>query len=226
MDVKHWAREKNRNMRRKMLERDADTRGFHSWSYHKHFEGYTEYRRLQQNGSTKLIREYTGKWYQQSLTSAQRIGLRVLHLLLFVLMTACFILAGTSAGTSGASWYAAIVGLASILFMTAMGYTLLINYLFAPVRMTIGEYKSASGSLKVTAIGVAVCNLLGALMTLVYMVLHMKTIGVGLLITIAEYLLSGAIALLIYKLESSIKYDIYDNHTDVPEDGVEITVDN
>ena len=226
MDVKQWTRQKNRKMRKKMLEQDADTRGFHSSSYHRYFEGYTEYRRLQPNGCTKLIREYTGKWYRQVLTTSQRIILRIVYFALFILMTVCFMLAGTSAGASGASWCAALIGLATILFMTAMAYVLFINYFFSPEKMTIGEYKSASKSLQITAIGNSISFLLGSLLSFGYMLLHQKTEEYGLLLTVMEYIICAAIAFLIYKIECSIKYETSDNHSLVPEDGVEITTNH
>lgn len=200
-----WIREKNRKRRRMLAEADVDMRMFHSASYHRHFEEYTEYRTIQPDGRTRLVRAYTGKWYRQKVSSGQYVMLRAGDLFCYLLMLLCFNMAAKTSGAAGVSGCAAVAGCISVLLLSALAYVLLVNYIFAPRRMTVGDYKSGSGALKALSAAMTVSFLLDAFVVLLYGMLHWD---VGLeTASMLRYLLCAGLAFSIFVMERKVIYE-------------------
>lgn len=222
MNVRKWTKNANHRMRKKLLEADADFRAFHSRSYHKHFEGYTEFRRLDGNGRMRLVREYMGAWYRQDLSSVSYVSVRILFVLLLGIQVYLMAALGMMHRASDTAWYTTITELATILSMVGQAYILFVNYLFAPRDMTVGDYKSASLALKRTASITAVCFIADMLSTLFYIALHRSTVswmdGTAEGIFLLEAVISAAIVL----VERKVPYRVREGKKETETDGVEI----
>lgn len=221
MNVKKWTRNANQRMRKKLLEADADFRAFHSSSYHRHFEGYTEYRRLDSSGRTKLVREYMGTWYRQELSSVSYVSIRILFVLLLGIQIYLMAALGMMRRVSDTAWYTTITELATILSMVGQTYILLVNYLFAPRNMTVGDYKSASPALKKTAAVTAMCFIADMLSTLLYILLHRN--AVSWMDGTAEgiFLLGAAISAVFVLVERKVPYKERERKKRAETDGIE-----
>ena len=165
MGLKDWARKKNRELHRQALE-DRDSRLWHSHAYHRYFEGYTEYRELDQNGKEHLRRVYTSSWHIQDLTKKQRILVRCLYVFLFLLMAGAVALAGFRQTAGGKAFYVVIPVLAVLCVLMWLGYILLVNYLFLPEKMTVHDYRASSVSLSRAALVLVIAFLASAALSL------------------------------------------------------------
>ena len=164
MDSRLWIKSTNRGLRRKLYEQDADTRGFHSWSYHSYFEGYTESYRIDSNGRKRLVREYTGAYYSQKLGSAGYVLLRIMYTLLLAGAVYMFICAGRMPEESGSPWYMILAEFAAVMILSWFVYVLAAGYLFIPKRMTVGDYRASSGAIKNVSFAAAICFACNALL--------------------------------------------------------------
>ncbi|MDC7287540.1 hypothetical protein NXH76_06995 [Blautia schinkii] len=219
---KRWIREKKRRIRRKLQEQDADTRGFHSRGYHRHFEGYTEYKMQDITGRVKIVREYTGCHYRQKLNTLQYILLRGGYLVIYTLMIGLLVSAGWQKRAGDAVWYLVYVQLAVILSLMALGYTLLVNYVPAPRSMTVGDYKSAAKGLKTASVVVSICFLTAACLTIFYMILHRDVSGAADTGAAVKFILGGILAFLIYFVECKVPYEESTGNTEPKAGGIEI----
>jgi hypothetical protein len=129
---------------------DTDQR-YHSGFYHRFFEGYTEVRHVKPNGGFTIERIYTGKYYEQELSLPQVVLLRLAYLLLAIGTGLGFLTGGFHECTK----VLAVVNCVLILMLVALVLTLG-NYLLAPRRMKIYEYKSSSESLKMITLIVVI----------------------------------------------------------------------
>lgn len=220
---KRWISHTNRRLRQKLYERDADFRGFHSHSYHKYFEDYTEYRRMGANGRMKLVREYTGVWYRQKLSLCPYLLIRILYVLLSADMVFMLIQAGCRLAPT--AWYLTISEFMTVLVLTALSYILLINYVFAPRAMTVGQYKSASVSLGRISLAAAGCFAADTLFVLLSFFLSQTGSGKGTVMAAAQFLACVLSALAMSVIERRVPYEVCAAAEPPGDDGVQITVD-
>ena len=188
MGLKDWARRKNRELHRQALE-DRDSRLWHSHSYHRYFEGYTESREPDTNGRERLRRIYAAEWYEQDLPKHLRVLVRLLYALLWLMMAAAVAAAGFLQRASGTRFYIVVPELATLCLLSWLGYVLLANYDFAPRRMTIHDYRSSSGSVIRFSLATAAAFLVDAVMTLLEIILG----GGNHLWAVAGLFLAGAL---------------------------------
>ncbi len=164
-----WVKKKNSELRRKLYEQETVTKGFHSWSYHSFFEDYSEIYQIGRDGKTRLVRNYEGAYYWQNLSREAYIGLRIVYAAVFAVLTALFAATGLMARASDTVWFTVLPEVATVLALSALAYTLFVNYLFIPTKMTIGDYRSSSGALKFISFVLTVCFALDSLLTLLYL---------------------------------------------------------
>ena len=156
--------------------------GYHSAAYHRHFEGWSEFEEQKTNGKVKIRRVYTGAWYRQDLSDRGRILLKLLFSILFVFAVVLFIFCSTQYVGSNQCWYVAITQAGAIVGLVWMGIGLF-NYLTAKKSMTIAEYRSSSGTLKVGSMIAAISCTAAILLSLNdknYTVLHQTRTGSAL----------------------------------------------
>ncbi|MCD8020942.1 MAG: hypothetical protein LUF92_15620 [Clostridiales bacterium] len=213
----------NWKLRHKLDSQEENTHSFHSFSYHRHFEGYTECRQKNAKGKVKLVRKYNGAWYRQDLSNVRYILLRLGYIGALEAIIALFVSTATMGGMENTPWYLTISELITIFFLTAAVYTLLVNYVFAPKKMTIGDYKSSSRSWMLVAKGMAICFGVNALFLLLCMATGQFTDSTSGMFSAGMMLLAGLLSLALWQVELRVPYKTTEGRAPTEEDGVEIT---
>ncbi len=218
MGLKDWARRKNRELHRQALE-DRDSRLWHSRYYHRYFEGYTETKKVDANGKERIRRVYAADWYSQNLPKGKRISVRFLYVVLFAIMVAAVVGAGILQGGTGTRFYIVIPELVTLCLLSWLGYVLLVNYLFMPVKLTVHEYKASSLSLRIVTLATAVAFATDALMA----ALDLALVGGARGGWVIALFLAGAICAWAMRLvESRIHYNQIENPAAAREDSIVI----
>lgn len=223
MALKEWARKKNRELHRQALE-DRDSHLWHSHAYHRYFEGYTEYKELDQNGKERLHRVYTAPWHVQDLSRAQRISLRCLYMVLFLLMIGAVLLAGSRQTGAGTAFYVVVPELAVLCLLAWLGYVLLVNYLFLPRKMTVHDYHASSISLRRAALILGIAFLLSAVLSMLEGAL--KGIADSELVPAAVFLAGAACAFAMRWIEGRVPYREEENKQKTKSAGISIEGEN
>ncbi|MBQ9210693.1 MAG: hypothetical protein IJ153_03240 [Clostridia bacterium] len=223
MAIKDWAKRKNRELQRKALE-DRDTRSWQGGAYHRYFEGYTETKRTDERGKTRILRVYTGTVYRQDLPRKNRIWLRICYLILFFIMAGCVALAAYGQGGAGRALYVALPEVATLCLLAWMLYTLAVNYLFLPERMTVNDYRVSSLALRRYGKWLAVAFGLDFLATVIDYFLSPANAGLyrSLWMTLGAFTLGAALAMLMVRMETNLPYTQEESGEKAPEDGVPI----
>jgi len=194
--------------------------GYHSAAYHRHFEGWSEFEEQQTNGKVRIRRVYTGAWYRQDLSSRRRILLKLLFSTLFVFAAALFIICSAQYVGSNQCWYVVITQAGAIVGIVWMGIGLF-NYLTAKKNMTIAEYRSSSGTLRVGSMIAAISFAAAMLMTLLFVLLQHTEIMVGReVMCAAGYLICGVAVFTVNRIESKIRYLETPSGNEAPQEAV------
>lgn len=194
---------------RERLDRsEADTRSWHSFFYHSYFEGYEEELILMPDGRKKIIRNYKGPVYSRELKGKSPVLLKGAYLTAFAAMVTLFVLVAGMERKSDMSWYLAISELVSILALSGMGYSLLVNYLPSPAKMTAGEYRSASGMLRKMSVLAAAGFLISMVLTFLFMLTHPGNWSGGETYSCILFLVGAALAGAVYMTERRIPYNV------------------
>ncbi len=194
--------------------------GYHSDAYHRHFEDWSEFEEQKTNGEVRIRRVYTGVWYRQDLSDRRGILLKVLFSTIFGFAAVLFIICSAQYVGSNQSWYVAITQAGGIAGLVWMGIGLF-NYLTAKKNMTIAEYRSSSGTLKVGSNVAAISFTAAMLMTLLFVLLQHKVIIFGReMMCAAGYLICGVAVFIVYRIERKIRYIETPSKNDAPREAV------
>ena len=192
--------------------------GFHSHSYHKHFEDYVERVQIDSRGTKKIIRTYIGNYYRNNLTKRLSLGIKAVYLALYLLTVVLFLKAGTAPVMSNTKWYVVLPEFLNLLVLLWLLKTM-IYYATAGKALTVGEYRYTSRSLLHTTLAAAIsfgATLMGILVSAhaVPGGRNMKDIR----ICAAEILICGICMLAVYVTEKRIKYQQQSEAVEVHED--------
>ena len=201
----------------------GEARPYHSGAYHSYFEGYTEYRVTDERDKSRLRRVYTGDWYRQKLEKKQYIGLRAVYTLLFLVMAGAVALAAFTQGSAGQALYTVAPEIVTLCLLARLFYVLFVNYLFAPRKMTVNDYRTSAPALKTASSWLAAlfgADLLGTALD----ALLNGAAGrfQSLPLTLLAFALGAAAAWLMYRMECRVPYETLKNDTVPPADGVTI----
>lgn len=221
MNYKNRLKRVNRKMRRKAQE-DRDVRVFHSASYHRFFEGYTEYETVNSKGKKVLKRVYTGTWYMQALEAKYYFMLRVFYCLLFAGIVFLFSHAGMTQQESGTALYVVLPEIATVCFLFYLLYTLFVGYLFVPRKMTVNDYRGSSLSLKKASAGIGLCLLADSGLTALYLLLHRDHDSSGAGAAALKFLGAAILAAGMYLAERRVPYKEMENDAAPRQNGVVI----
>lgn len=208
--------------RRANLDKGLLSKGWHSKSYHRHFEGYTEIEAINAKGKAVIQRIYTGDYYRLDLPAQKRVLLRVLYGISWLCACILFGLASSSPVSANSTWYLAIMQALSLFGLAAVFFSLLAHFT-APRDMTIGEWKSSSRATKRRTLLTSVFLGGDAVLTLT----HLFIIGSDQsthLLCILFYILAGGLNMLISLLEAKLPYRTFPSSQPFPEDGTYIDV--
>ncbi len=194
---------------------------YHSRGYHHYFEGYTEATKVNAKGKSKVVRIYTGVYHVQDLPQSRRILLRVAYVLMLIMAIVLFSNGAMQNVGSNQSWYVVvpeIVAIAGIFWM----FCTMVIYLTSPRKLTIHDYKTTSGSLKKASMTATAGLASAAVLTVLYILLHLDTYVGTELYCFFCLLLSAALCGCIYFLERSVKYREEQSTAAAPQGGVVI----
>ena len=188
---------------------------WHSRSYHNHFKGYSEYSVPKKNkrGYTR-VRVYTGKYYRQCLEKKQKILLRILYAVLFIVSAAIYFICTTAQHVINMTWYVTIFEAIQLglLFWTG---TSLVSYLTHFGDFKEPQYRTAMQWIKNSSMFAALCSFVIAIDVAV-MVLFLKAADMNALVFSGLFCVSGLCLLVINRVECRIQYEIVENETPEP----------
>ena len=194
----------------------------HSRSYHRFFAGYTESRRLKEDGKGYTIsRVYTGRYYRRTLTKTGVVGYKTLYALLLIAAAGLFCFGALSRVDVNSTWYAAIMEALSIASVVWWGIGTF-NYVLSPEKMTVYEYKSSSVSIKKSTVAAAVTLALTALVFAVHIFVLAQTDNRRSVLCAAGFLGGALCALIVNRMECHLKYDKFASEMSGKVNGTEI----
>ena len=216
-------RRMNQRLRRHTdLDKGLLDKGWHSKAYHRHFEGYTELEETDEKGRTIIKRVYVGDYYRLDLPKKKRVLLRLVYAVLVLLTAALFGFAASRPVGANMTWYIAIAQMVG-LFLIGILCVDLLSHSTAPRDMTIGDWKASSKKLQNNSKYAALAMELLALLTLLYLLLNGESWGTHLL-CVLHYVMAGAAALVLNRLEANAPYRTWHSTEEAPEDGSYIDV--
>jgi hypothetical protein len=168
----------------------------------------------------RIRRVYTGAWYRQDLSDRRRILLKLLFSTLFVFAAVLFIICSAQYVGSNQCWYVALTQAGGIVGLVWMGIGLF-NFLTAKKNMTIAEYRSSSGTLRIGSMIAAISFAAAMLMTLLFVLLQHTEIMVGReVMCAAGYLICGVAVFTVNRIERKIRYIETPSGIEVPREAV------
>lgn len=217
----HKTRQKALNREMWRTGGTPDTPAFHSRAYHKHFEGYTEYKVKNEKGRSITKRIYTGKYYEPDLAPHLRRRLRIAYVLLFVCAVGLFMYCGTRVSPCNTAPYVNAFQVIAVVLLFWHVY-ILVNYLANNGPLTIGEYNSIHKPLIRASNLSGICMWICCAMSILSFFLHFQDLPFLDLLCASGFFMSGLFLGIIYYLEYNLNYMVINNNTKVPEDGIEI----
>lgn len=206
---------------KKQALRDAANKDlWHSRSYHKYFEGYTEYYERDSSGKDHLKRLYTGKYYMQCLSVPRRLLLRLLYTILFIISVVLFSYTAVENTDFNYLWYvsASYALCIPFYFWTFMRLT---AYIFAPKKMKIYTYKSTSLAIKKSTLYLISFLCLSCVINIVYQLLNLQFSAVNIFALIRLAIACVCITA-IRIIEARVEYRMEINKTVAPVNGTVI----
>lgn len=220
----NWKRRMAERAKRKELRYTGgtpETASFHRQAYHRHFEGYTEVKRVDERGRTVIERVYTGKYYEPELALHRRLTLRLFYLIFFLGGTGLFLFCATRTTPCNTAPYVNLFQALAVPLVLWCAYVL-VFYIPSMGKLTAGEYNSQHRPLVRASLLTSVCMWLTGAGALVCFMLHLEAGAVNDLLCAAGFAAAGALVFLIYLLESHLEYTVTGSEAQPPEDGVEI----
>ncbi len=199
-------------------------KGFHSRSYHRFFEGYTEYTEKNTAGKTVIRRVYTGVYWRQKLAPAQRKRILIQYAAAAVLGFGLFLFAAlrnTESNRRAVSAFLQLAALASMLWLIVS----LIRYgKDTGKKMTIRQYRESAQAVLRSSIVSVIFAFLSFLVALLSPWLHRETFSPSVWAAAAAYLLAALSLYTIFRREKNIDYEKEQNpvHPEMFPGGTEI----
>lgn len=179
--------------------------GTASWFRRRHFDGYTQYETMEENGKRVLHNVYTGVYYTPDLEKDQIIKHRILYIFLILAGLVLILYSSTRVITANTRAYIGLPQGATFFGFCWAAYGV-INDFIVPKRRTIGDYRSSSRSIERGGLVAAIASALTAVITLVYMIIGVKKIGLHVVAMVGEFA-SAACGFFLWKVESKVVYN-------------------
>lgn len=210
-----------RKKERREKEDGATKMDFHSRSYHHYFEGYTEVTKTGADGRTRLERVYTGLYHIQDLSCSKKILLRITYVLFLLLAAVLFFAGAVQNVGSNRAWYVAAAESVSVGGIFWMGCTM-VNYLTAPRKLTLHEYRSTSVSVRRASMTAALGLAAASFLTVFHVLMHLGTFELREIWCAVFMLLSAGFCIAVYLVERRISYTKEYSDEIIPQGGIEI----
>lgn len=185
--------------------------------YHKHFQGYTEIRHVNENGAVVSERIYTAPWYHHKTTNKQWILAKTAYFGGVLISSILFLWALTQRIPSNVSKLVAVPGYATVVLMILMWMSVF-AYITAPRKMTLWEYRSGKSKIelftRLAVVGLAAT----ALAKVLFICFAAGFAWTGEFGSIAALLLSAIPLLLIFLYERKMPYEELENENTVTDE--------
>ena len=180
---------------------------YHSRSYHRFFEDYME-ERVEENGKFHIVRIYIGDYYCPVLTKKARKARRFWTAVLYLLTILIYGYCATRRYVVNTVWFVAVCqGLCLIAlfwFLIPLYY-----YLSAKEKMTVRQFRDASGLLKKVSLWAAICFGCTVIAVAVACFFTWKyMIGIQELLLLLLFFIDSGMMFMIYKMEKNTKYEV------------------
>ncbi len=186
----------------------------HRNAYHRYFENYTEKKVPRKNGKgTRIVRVYTGEYYKHEMPDDEWKKLKIVYGLSYLLAVAALILGMSRNALSNYTKFMALLGMIAIL-MSGWILFVLLSYLPAGRKLTIGEFKATNKPLITASLAGAISMGILSLSSILSLI-FVKDVGYELF-NAAIYALGGLLLLLIWRKENKIQYERVPNENCVP----------
>ena len=170
----------------------------------RYFDGFTFYETLNAQGKREMHNVYTGTWYTQELSRAQRNRNRLVYVLSLLAGVVLLLLGATREIPINSKVYGAAPAFAGLVGFGWMMMAIF-NEFTVPQRRTIGDYRAASLSLQRSGLMCAICAGLTVLLTVVFGLIGGVKPGAHVLAAACE-LASAAAGWLVRQIESKVEY--------------------
>lgn len=182
--------------------------------YHNYFRGYTEVRRVNENGRIVIERYYTKPWKVSDLSAQQYWLLRLLYVLLTVVSFSLYLFAMTRNIPGNSHWIVAIPGMPAVIVLFIQAVTV-IQYLTVPKKMTLWDLESSTKHIKYAALAAAIVQVMTALTLLMFALVTGQEVGYTLLCVLAD-LIAACSSVAIFFVERKVPYTEIPNETKLP----------
>lgn len=189
----------------------------HRTYYHKMFRGFTEIRRVNQKGRVVIERVYTAPWLRHNMENWQWVLTKAGYVLGAVVSSVLFLWATTRQAISNYSAIVAAPGFLSGL-MLLLWWVGVLAYVSAPRKMTLWEYESGRGKIKLFTRLFAAGAALTAVAKVVFIGIWLHFSFEGEVGSIVALLASVVPPVLTYLAERGMKYDQIANENAVEEE--------
>ncbi len=204
---------------RNFWAKDDSTTGnsYHSSSYHRFFEGWVEQKVTDpKTGKTKIVRNYAAEYVERSGTDKEWVTNKIMASLTFLISTIAFIFGCYELESVTVSKYIELVPVI-VLFIYFYFLYILVKFLTAPRKMTIGDYNAYTPRFFRTARLIFRLSLLCLAVVIVNMIIMLfRTDETAFLIsrtvlTVLSYLAAGVLMLLLGLNEDNTEYKYLEN---------------
>ncbi len=212
-----YGNEKNYGQRKRFYPRRE--KNWHSRMYHRYFEGYAEVKEVGKNGKEHIKRIYVSEYYCPKLSRKMRMLLKMVHIMFFAMALYLFV-CGAVATVESNSVKVIIVFEAAVTIGFVALLVAVIDYLLAPGKMKIFEFKASSESIKTASVLTAVGSALCFTAKLIYAFFQQGTATYKEIQSISCLMLSAIFLLIMYGVERKIQYEKVENTEAAPEDSM------
>lgn len=208
---------------KKLVEEEAVSRLYRkNRRYHRYFEGYTEYTRMDIKGTLRIERVYTGSYYSAHLSTALYALTRIGYIILALIAAYCDISATITNYPYNFTWYCTVP--------EALGFPLTFGLIMAVVSTALAERKLKIRQYRTIHTTKVYLGYIGAgvhLVTMITMIINILITGSAATPGIwwgPVKMLAAAICFTIVAIcEKKTEYDVLENPVKPEPGGIEIT---
>lgn len=182
-------------------------KGFHSHSYHRFFEGFTEYAEKNAKGKTVIRRIYTGVYWRQKLDAVQRKNVLIRYAAAAFLGCGSFLFSSLQNIESNRWAVSAFLQLAALASMLWLIVSLIRYGKDTGNKMTIRQYRESAQAVLRSSIVSTFFAALSFLAALFSPWLHRESFSLSVWAAAVGYLLSALSLYTIFRKEKSIDYE-------------------
>lgn len=194
-----------------------DTGFRHKTYYHKHFQGFTEIRRVGKNGRVTIERRYTAPWQRHRLTNAQWALTKLLYILGVLISTVLFLWATTRRVPTNTAALVAAPGFLTG-FLLILMWMSVFAYVSAPRNMTLWEYRSGKGKIELFTRLTFAATLATVAAKILYICVWMDFSWTGEVAGLLALIIAAVPLILIYAAERRMGYEELENENHVTEE--------